>query len=377
MLRVLCFGRFFDDIPGGMQTHVDHLFRAMQGHIDYVHLVPSRDSKAFEGKLHGYPLIRTPSWNVDGSLALSPGLIAKARQLHREKPFDLVHLHMPDPMSHIASWAVPAHVPRVMTWHADIIRQKALLTFYRPFQTAALRNAGAIIAATPAHIKSSSELTAPHLQNKLHVVPFGFDLAHYAQPQANTATLRRRYPGKIVFALGRHVHYKGFDVLIKAMAQLPADTQLVIGGEGPLGSEWKALAALSPAAARIHFTGMISDADLPSYFQACDVFCLPAVNQAEAFGIVQVEAMACAKPVVSTKLNNGVDFVNQDGVSGYTVTPSSVDELAQALQRLLADEALRTRLGQQALQRAQSEFSLPALRSKTLAAYQQAAGQRA
>jgi glycosyltransferase involved in cell wall biosynthesis len=377
MLRVLCFGRFFDDIPGGMQTHVDHLFRAMQGHIDYVHLVPSRDSQAFEGTLHGYPLIRTPSWNVDGSLALSPGLIAKARQLHRDKPFDLVHLHMPDPMSHLASWAVPAHVPRVMTWHADIIRQKALLLAYRPFQSAALRNARAIIAATPAHIKSSSELTAPHLKHKLHVVPFGFDLAHYAQPQANTAVLRSHYPGKIIFALGRHVHYKGFDVLIQAMAQLPDDTQLVIGGDGPLGTEWKALAARSPAAARIHFTGMISEADLPSYFQACDVFCLPAVNQAEAFGIVQVEAMACAKPVVSTRLNNGVDFVNQDGVSGYTVTPGSVDELAQALQRLLADEALRARLGQQALQRAQLEFSLPALRSKMLAVYQQAVGQSA
>lgn len=374
MLRVLCFGRFFDDIPGGMQTHVDHLFRAMQGHIDYVHLVPSRDSKGFEGQLHGYPLIRTPSWNVDGSLALSPGLITKARQLHRDKPFDLIHLHMPDPMSHLASWAVPAHVPRVMTWHADIIRQKALLLAYRPFQSAALRNARAIIAATPAHIKSSSELTAPHLSHKLHVVPFGFDLAHYAQPQANTAALRSQYPGKIIFALGRHVHYKGFDVLIKAMAQLPADTQLLIGGEGPLSNEWKALAAQSPAATRIHFTGMIAVDDLPSYFQACDVFCLPAVNQAEAFGIVQVEAMACAKPVVSTKLNNGVDFVNQDGVSGYTVTPGSVDELAQALQRLLADEALRTRLGQQALQRAQQEFSLPALRSKMLAVYQQAVG---
>jgi glycosyltransferase involved in cell wall biosynthesis len=377
MLRVLCFGRFFDDIPGGMQTHVDHLFRAMQGHIDYVHLVPSRDSQAFEGQLQGYPLIRTPSWNVDGSLALSPGLIAKARQLHRDKPFDLVHLHFPDPMSHLASWAIPAHVPRIISWHADIIRQKALLWGYRPFQTAALRSASAIVAATPAHIASSSALSVPYLKPKLHVIPYGFNLDHHAIQHSNTATLRSQYPGKIIFALGRHVHYKGFDVLIKAMAQLPADTQLVIGGEGPLSDEWKALAAQSPAAARIHFTGMIAVDDLPSYFQACDVFCLPAVNQAEAFGIVQVEAMACAKPVVSTKLNNGVDFVNQDGVSGYTVTPGSVDELAQALQRLLADEALRHRLGQQALQRAQQEFSLPALRSKMLAVYQQAVGQAA
>jgi glycosyltransferase involved in cell wall biosynthesis len=372
MLRVLCFGRFFDDIPGGMQTHVDHLFRAMKGQVEYVHLVPSRDGSSFEGQLHGYPLIRTPSWNVDGSLCLSPQLITRARRLHRDKPFDLVHLHFPDPMSHIASWAIPASVPRVITWHADIIRQKLMLLGYRPFQNAALQNAKAIIAATQAHIKSSRELIAPHLQEKLHVVPFGFDLAHYSHLLPLTQQLRARHAGSIIFALGRHVHYKGFDVLIKAMAALPPNTQLLIGGEGPLSETWKALAAQSPAAQRIHFVGKILDADLPAFFQACDVFCLPAVNQAEAFGIVQVEAFACGKPVVSTRLNNGVDFVNQDGITGYSVTPSSVDDLAVALNRLLANPALRSQLGQQALQRAQQEFSLEALRSKTLKVYSQA-----
>ncbi len=354
---------------------MDHLFRAMKGEVEYVHLVPSRDSTGFEGQLHGFPLIRTPSWNVDGSLAISPQLIAKARRLHREKPFDLVHLHFPDPMSHVASWAIPAHVPRVITWHADIVRQKLLLLGYRPFQNAALRHAKGIIAATPAHIKSSAELPAPHLQDKLHVVPFGFDLAHYAVPHALAQSLRAQFSGQVIFALGRHVHYKGFDILINAMAQLAPDTQLIIGGEGPLTAEWKAMAAQSSAKARIHFVGKISDADLPAYFQACDVFCLPAVNQAEAFGIVQVEAFACAKPVVSTRLNNGVDFVNQDGITGFTVTPSSVDELAAALSKLLADADLRQRLGQQALLRAQQEFSLEALRGKTLAVYEQAVRQ--
>jgi glycosyltransferase involved in cell wall biosynthesis len=372
MLRVLCFGRFFDDVPGGMQTHVDHLFRAMKGHVDYVHLVPSRNGKRFEGQLHGFPLIRTPSWNVDGSLALSPSLIVRARQLHHEKPFDVVHLHFPDPMSHMASWAIPASVPRVITWHADIVRQKMMLSAYRPFQNSALRNAKAIIAATPAHIKSSAELPHPSLQDKLHVIPFGFDLAHYRLPTDLCDLLRQRYAGKLIFALGRHVHYKGFDVLIRAMAQLPTDTRLIIGGEGPLSAEWKRLATQSPASAHIHFVGKISDADLSAYFQACDVFCLPAVNQAEAFGIVQVEAFACGKPVVSTRLNNGVDFVNQDGITGFTVTPSSVDELAQALRKLLLDPKLCVKLGEQALLRAQQEFSLEALRSKTLAVYQQA-----
>jgi glycosyltransferase involved in cell wall biosynthesis len=347
----------------------------MQGLVDYVHLVPSRDAQAFEGKLHGFPLIRTPSWNVDGSLALSPALWTRARQLHREKPFDLVHLHFPDPMSHIASWAIPAGIPRVISWHADIIRQKLMLLAYRPFLRSVLKQTQAVIVATPAHISSSPELSKPHLLHKHHVIPYGFDLSRNASADAKSEDIRAQHPGQIIFALGRHVHYKGFDVLIKAMAQLPVDTQLIIGGEGPLTQEWKALAAQSPAVQRIHFVGKIADADLPAYFQACDIFCLPAVNQAEAFGIVQVEAFACAKPVVSTRLNNGVDFVNQDGITGYTVTPSSVDELAQALKKLLADPALRQQLGQQALQRAQQEFSLQALRSKTLAVYEQAVQQ--
>jgi glycosyltransferase involved in cell wall biosynthesis len=373
MLRVLCFGRFFDHIPGGMQTHVEHLFRALKADVDFVHLVPSRDSHSSQALVQGFPLYRTASWNVDGSLAISPQLISTARRLHREKPFDLIHLHFPDPMSHLASMALPSAIPRVITWHADIIRQKSLLKLYQPLQHRAVLQAKAIIVSTPAHISSSPELSLPEHQDRLHVIPYGFDLQRYAVPHASTAAIRQSHPGKIIFALGRHVHYKGFDVLIKAMDALPDDTQLLIGGTGPLTQDWQQLALRSRASARIHFVGMIDDETLPAYYQACDVFCLPAVNQAEAFGIVQVEAMACTKPVVSTKLNNGVDFVNQDGTSGYTVTPGDVAALAQALSKLLKDDVLRARLGQQALQRALQEFSLASLREKTLKVYQEAA----
>jgi glycosyltransferase involved in cell wall biosynthesis len=372
MLKVLCFGRFFDEIPGGMQTHIEHLFQSLKGEVDFVHLVPSRTWHGSQGLLHGYPLIRTPSWNVDGSLALSPQLISTARSLHRARQFDLIHLHFPDPMSHIAAMALPASVPRVITWHADIIRQKTMLRLYRPLLLSAVQQAKAIVASTPAHFSSSPMLSALGDHSRFHVIPYGFDLQRYAVQHPKVVDIKAQFPGQRIFALGRHVHYKGFDILIRAMAHLPPATQLIIGGEGPLSDAWKQLAQSSPAVQRIHFVGLIEDASLPAYYQACDVFCLPAVNQAEAFGIVQVEAMACSKPVVSTKLNNGVDFVNQDGYSGYTVAPSDVNALAQALNTLLADDALRARLGQQALQRALQEFSLASLREKTLKVYQEA-----
>jgi glycosyltransferase involved in cell wall biosynthesis len=368
MLRILCFGRFFDDIPGGMQTHVDHLFRALKDDVEYVHLVPSRDGKGFEGQLHGFPLIRTPSWNVDGSLCISAQLITMARKLHREKPFDLVHLHFPDPMSHLASMFLPSSIPRVITWHADITRQKILRLLYRPFQNHALDKAKGIVVYTPKHIESSKDLLRLD-QEKIKIIPYGFDLQDYQHPHPLTASLRHKFGSKIIFALGRHVYYKGYEHLIEAMQYLPEDTQLLIGGIGPFTETWKSQAASSPASQRIHFLGLIPANEIIAYYQCCHVFCLPAVNQAEAFGAVQVEAMACGKPVVSTRLNNGVDWVNQDGITGLTVPVADVTSLSEALKIILTDLDLADKLGEGASKRAQSEFSLHALREKTLSMY--------
>jgi rhamnosyl/mannosyltransferase len=374
-LKILCFGRFYDEIPGGMQKHIEHLFANLRDHVEFVHLVPSRDATRAEFTLHGFPVIRTPSLNLDGSLAISPSLISTALKLHRQYHFDLIHLHFPDPMSHLASLALPARIPRIISWHADVIRQKTLLRFYRPLLRHAVRTASAITVATPAHIDSSPILSQFTNQTPIHIIPYGFDLTHFLTPHHKTTEIVRQFPGKRIFALGRHVYYKGFGVLIKALHQLEPSTQLLIGGTGPLSETWKMLAKTEGLADRIHFLGLINDEDLPAYYQACDVFCLPAISQAEAFGIVQVEAMACAKPVVSTRLNNGVDFVNQHSVTGLTVPPSDIAALAQALNQLLTDPSLREKLGQQARERAVNEFSLTAMGQKTLQLYEQITSQ--
>jgi len=354
-----------------MQRHVDSLFASLAGQVQFVHLVPSRDFRSARFLLHGSPVIRTSSLNIDGSLALSPGLITQAMRLHRQYDFDLVHLHFPDPMSHIASATLPESIPRIITWHADIVRQKTLLRLYRPFLARVLRTAAAIIAPTPAHIKSSSMLSTVATSSRFEIIPFGFDLNSFIAPSPAAQQIRDRFPGKRVFALGRHVYYKGFDVLISAVGRMGSDTQLLIGGTGPLTEQWKVLARAQGVADRVHFLGLLDEKDLPSYYQACDVFCLPAISPAEAFGIVQVEAMACAKPVVSTRLNTGVDYVNQHGMTGLTVPPGDSAVLADALNFLLADTELRARLGAQAQARTLAEFSLEAMGRRTLTLYRE------
>lgn len=372
-MRVLCFGRFYDEIPGGMQRHVEHLFRALKGKVEFVHLVPSRNRHSSRAEVEGFPLIRCASLNVDGSLALSPSLIWEARRLHRQYRFDLVHLHFPDPMSHLASMAIPAHIPRVISWHADIIRHRRLLSVYGPMLTRAVQSADAITVASPLHISGSPILSKDARPEQLHVIPYGFDLARFEASPAAVARIQQRFPGPRLFALGRHVYYKGFDRLIRAMTRLPPDTQLIIGGIGPLTESWRALAAELGVGERVHFVGLIDDAELAAWYTACDVFCLPAISEAEAFGIVQVEAMACARPVVSTSLNSGVSVVNRHEETGLLVPPDDVEALAAAIARLLADESLRQRLGSQARAHALKEFSLEAMGERTLAVFRAAA----
>ena len=149
--------------------------------------------------------------------------------------------------------------------------------------------------------------------------------------------------------------FRSLEVLLDAMDR--CDGSLVIVGEGPLEGALRALVTQKRLAERVVFAGRVPDPDLPAFYQACDVFVLPSIARTEAFGVVQIEAMAAGKPVVSSNLPTGVPWVNQDGISGLVVTPGDPAALGDALRRLLDDGALRGRLGEGARRRAQTMFS--------------------
>jgi len=373
-LSILCYGRFFDDTPGGIQTHTLHLLKSLQDEVDFVHAVTSRDSKGSALRAaKKVPVIRTPSWNIDGSLAVSPALMTQTRRLHGKRRFDLVHLHFPDPMSHLASMMLPSRIPRIISWHADIVRQKTMRLLYAPFLKHAVQRAAAIVVATPSHVTSSPVLGPIASDDRINVVPYGFDLSTFLEDAPEKKAITAKYPGRRIFAAGRHVSYKGFDVLIKAMAQLPLDVVLLLGGSGPLTGQLRELAQQIGVGQRVHFLGFVPDKLLPAYYQACHVFCLPSVTPAEAFGIVQVEAMACGRPVVSTRLNNGVDFVNEHGRTGLTVRPGDSAALAEALGELLSDESKARMLGAAGRAKAANEYSAAKMAAQILDIYGDAA----
>lgn len=359
-MRVLQFGRFWNEQHGGIERHVSLLSQGLASRgVEVVNLVAAPNLSGNEETHGNYRLIRAPSFGEAYSMALSPALVWKALKMHREKPFDIVHLHFPDPLSHLTSMMLPRNARLVITWHSDIVRQKRLLALYKPFLSRIARQADALVAATQAHFDGSTQIPIDVPVERRHVIPYGLDYAPLELNARTTALrdqLRASASGRgLVFALGRHVYYKGFEVLIDALQHTKAF--LILGGDGPLRQQLEAQATSLGVSDRILFTGHIAEEDLAAYFHACDVFCLPAVERSEAFGLVQLEAMACGKPVVCTQLHNGVNIVNIDGQTGFAVPVRDAVELGRRLAQLLADDALRHKLGSQALARA-DDFSV-------------------
>jgi rhamnosyl/mannosyltransferase len=375
MLSVLHLTKRYWPHRGGVERHVRDLAIGLVANGDAaVEVLVAADgggSRTWDDD--GVRITAVASYGRAWSLDLAPGYLWAARAALARRP-DVVHLHEPHPLGLVA-WAALRHwmPPVVVTWHADIIRQRLLLPVYGPLQRWLLRKAGAIITATDRHVTASAFL--PRVDTKCHVVPYGMDARPYLDPTCAMvgAAMRRRWgdPARVVLFVGRLIYYKGLPVLLEAMAGI--DGMLFLAGEGRDRVALEAQAARLGIAGRVRFLGDVSEADLPATYHACDVFVLPSIASTEGFGLVQLEAMACAKPVVSTRLPTGVAVVNQHGVTGLTVPPGDAGALRSALDQLLRDRTLAAAYGEAGRRRVRESFSREQMVTNTLALYRSVA----
>jgi rhamnosyl/mannosyltransferase len=369
-VNVLHLGKFDGDV-GGIERYLRALLGGLPADIVAVNLVANDVARTDEHRQYRYLTVRAASHGIVASVALAPSMPLIARRLHNAHQFEIVHLHLPDPLGQLTAMMLPRSVKRVISWHSDIIKQRTALAIYQPFLNAFVRDADAIIGATPQHFSSSQQMAQGKPGQLREVIPYGFDPEALGWSDAARATRARlaqehgRRP--ILFTVGRHVYYKGFDVLIRAVRAINAE--LWIGGRGPLTESFRQAAREAGVADRVRFVGFIPDAELIAYYDACDVFCMPSTERAEQFGLVQLEAMHCGKPVVATRLGTGVEYVTLDEVTGLLVEPGNEPALAQALNRLLGDPALRARLGEAGRRRVAEEFSVRQMVDKTAALY--------
>lgn len=285
----------------------------------------------------------------------------------RTKHSDIVIYHFPYPMADLAVLLGLYSGRLVVWWHCGFEKYKKLAPFYRPFVMHTLKKADRILVSSKGNIKNSETLR--HFQKKCSVIPFcvSDECLHRGQAYAeqtlkkNTLPLSDKADRQIhILFIGRLVWYKGCDILLKAFAKMQHMQQhvctLTLVGGGPLEQDLKKLAA-DLQLRNVTFTGMVSEEEKMRQIEQCDFLVLPSISKAEAFAVVQLEAMAFGKPVINTALRSGVPYVSRNGVTGITVRPGSVRALAAAMAKLAAQENLRSTYGKQALQLVQKKYT--------------------
>lgn len=371
-MKVLLLYKDYHPVIGGIENHIRLLAKGLRAeNVDSRVLVTNTGSQTRHQTLDGVPITKAGRQAHLLSTPISlPFLFALWRQAAE---VDIVHLHAPYPLAEMGQLLFGHGKTTVISYHSDIVRQRRTGELYAPLLRRVLQRAALIAASSPAYIRSSPFLR--ELKQKCRIIHYGIELERFAplpsEVSADALNLRARFGDRpLLLFIGRLRHYKGVDVLIRAMACVNA--HLLVVGTGPMAEPWQNLVRSENLSDKVTFMGDCTEEETLAARAAADIFVLPSTNRAEALGIVQIEAMACGLPVISTELGTGTSYVNRHNETGLVVPPDDPRALAAAINELLANPQRRTQLGAQGRKRVHAEFSAPDMVRKTIAFYQEA-----
>ncbi len=370
-MRALLLYKDYHPVLGGIENNIRLLAQGLRAEgVDAHVLVTNTGPDTLRQTIHDVPVTKT---GRQAHILSTPISLSFFTELRRQAASaDLVHLHAPYPPAELGHLLLGRGKPFVVTYHSDIVRQRVSGRLYAPLLRLVLHRAARIAVSSPAYVESSPFLR--QVRDKCRLIHFGIDLERFEETrhvQAEAQRLRSRFGERpLLLFIGRLRHYKGVDVLIRAMCQV--DAHLLIIGIGPLREAWQELARVEDLTDKLTFLGECSDRESLAARYAADLFVLPSTNRAEALGIVQLEAMACGLPVLCTELGTGTSYVNQHEKTGLVVPPNDPQALAAAINRLLADPALRAQMGAAGRKRVQKEFSSQTMIRNTISFYKEA-----
>lgn len=367
MMRVLQVGKFYPPHLGGIETHTEELCGVLTEKVQLQTVVANSHPRTVKEVIDGVSLTRLANLATVASTPLCPSIFKTLR----ESDADIIHIHLPNPLA-IVAYLLSGHRGKlVVSHHSDIVRQKFLGKAYNPIHRQALDKCSAILVASPNHIEYSEDL--PRYRHLCEVIPYGISLEKFSiRKEEVIAEIRQAFGPRMVLSVGRLVYYKGFEYLIDAMKGI--DAKLVIIGTGPLLAQLEERARNLGLEDRVRLLGSVPD--VVPFFHAADTFVLPSVQKSEAFGIVQLEAMACGVPVVNTDLPSGVPFVSLHNETGFTVPPRDHLALTTAINRILENQELRGRMSRCAVKRVHSEFAAETMGRRTFELYQRVLGEQ-
>lgn len=375
--HIVHLAKYYPPTPGGIETAVQTLARAQVRcglSVTVICLTDPDEPRAgglIEETDAGVRILRVrPGLNVY-KLALSMQVVRLIQTLSCQ-PGTVLHLHTPNPTMILALATAGISAPLVIMHHSDIIRQRVLRLGTAPLDRYVYGRAAQVQATNPRYVEGSR--TLQRCGGRLRVLPLGLDLSRLVDPSAEARAARDRWRSTLGeplwLCVGRLVYYKGLSTAIAALPRMPG--RLLIVGSGPLRGELERQVSGLGLSDRVVFAGQAGDDDLVGAYHAATALLLPSNARSEAFGLVQVEAMACGCPVVNTDIaGSGVPWVSVHEQTGLTVAVGDAGALAAAAGRLVTEAGLRERLSAAAVRRAREEFSDWVMAQRSVALYEQ------
>jgi rhamnosyl/mannosyltransferase len=380
---VVHLGKYYPPSAGGIETHTQTLARAQADlgadvrvlvvnhaasdgrDATFEQFTRTTDVEESDGSVR---VVRVGRWANLAKFDISPGLGATLRRLAVDPP-DVWHLHTPNVTMMLAVLAKPWVRPLVITHHSDIIRQRLTRYLFRPVERAVYGRAARILPTSPAYVVGSSLLG--RYEDRVTPVPLGIDLEPFRSPSAaalrHADIFRERHGCRLWLSVGRLIYYKGLHVGLAALRDVPG-TLLVIG-TGPLEAELRQHARELGVADRVVWHRSATQDELIGAYHAATALWFPSIARSEAFGLVQVEAMATGCPVINTAIPaSAVPWVCRHEQEGLTAAVADPDDFARAAKRLLSEPGLRERLATEGRERAKS-FDWRIMAAQTLDVY--------
>ena len=333
MKRVLVVNKAYWPHLGGVETVARQLAEgaAVAGFDMDVLCLADRDS---EEKINGVRVHRVRTSLSVGSAPLAWKFQEKYGELAAKA--DVIHFHAPNPMGELALLLRGRGKAEkvICTYHSDPLKPKWAAGAYQRLLRLFLDRCDTVVATSPNYIQTSPVLKP--IEKRCTVIPLGVDVERFSKVDieavAQCEKMVEGLPRPRVLFVGRLVYYKGVDILLKALVQVP-EVSCIIVGEGPLKRDLEVLAGKLGIVPRLRFLDPLPDDLYPAIFHCANLFVLPSIERTEAFGIVGLEALAAGLPLITTELGTGTTFYNYDERRGEKIPPKSIEALAYCLRR--------------------------------------------
>ena len=362
------FKTYYPDTHGGTEEFIAQLSRqTAKWGVENTVLTLSRHPQPESLVINGVKVIRLQESGRPWGLPWSWSMMTRWRTLLKD--YDLIHFHQPWPFAECLYLLLGQKTRAITTYHLDLVRSPMVVSLYRMLLRLFFPRMHSIVATSDAYVRSSQIL--PHYLQQVAVIPIGIDFQAKAPSSLDSVRAwHARFGPQFFLFLGSFRYYKGLDVLLQAAQQVNAP--IVLLGGGLLYEQMQAKASEYGVLDRVHFLGSVSELDKWALLNACTALILPSTSRAEAFGICLLEAMLCAKPLVTTELGTGTSWVNLHEETGYVVSPNDSQALAKAMNHYLNDPTLAEKHGQAGRARLEALFTADAMGQAYWDIYQKA-----